>query len=305
MELLTSCRLCARRCGINRLAGETGFCRAGALPRLALASLHYWEEPCISGSRGSGTVFFSRCNLACVYCQNHDISQDDQGSDVSVERLAEIFLEQQQQGAHNLNLVTPTPYVPQIIAALTSARSSGFQLPVVYNTSSYETVETVELLRGWIDVYLPDLKYYNDAAAIRLSKAPGYFRQALQTIQAMADQVGHCCFDSDGMISRGVLIRHLALPGLGRDSRQILQALQEHFGTGIWFSLMNQYTPQPGAEAFPELHRRLTPDEYDGLIDYALSLGLENGFIQEDGAASGQFIPQFNLEGVTKKGGRT
>ena len=300
--LLASCKLCHRRCGINRLAGEIGFCRAGILPRLALASLHYWEEPCISGSRGSGTVFFSRCNLACVYCQNHSISQEDQGIDVSVERLAEIFLELQQQGAHNLNLVTPTPYVPQIIAALSIARSSGLRIPAIYNTSSYETQDAVDALRGWIDIYLPDLKYCSDALAVRYSAAPGYFTHALQSIQIMRDQIGACRFDPDGLLQRGVLIRHLALPGHAADSRAVLDALRLHFGDSVWFSLMGQYTPQTGNAAFPELQRSLAEKEYSDLIDHALSLGLENGFVQEEGSASAQFIPAFNFKGVIAEG---
>lgn len=299
---LQACRLCPRRCGVDRLAGEIGFCRAGALPRVALASLHHWEEPCISGTRGSGTVFFSHCNLACVFCQNHDISQGDQGTDVSIDRLAVIFLEQQERGAHNLNLVTPTPHVPQIIAALSIARRSGFILPVVYNTSAYETVETIDALKGWADVYLPDLKYYDDALATRFSNAPHYFKHATQAIQTMIDQTGPCVFDDDGLLRRGVLIRHLALPGQGADSRQILFAIRERFGLDVWFSLMNQYTPQPDVKDFPELQRQLTDAEYDDLIEYALDLGLENGFIQEPGAASEQYIPAFNLAGVLTQG---
>ena len=302
LSLLQNCHLCPRRCGVDRSSGETGFCRAGAMPRVALASLHHWEEPCISGTRGSGTVFFSRCNLACAFCQNQDISRDDQGTDISIGRLAAIFLEQQERGAHNLNLVTPTPYVPQIIAALVEARRSGFDLPVVYNTSAYETLETIEALRGYVDVYLPDLKYCEDDLAIRFSRAPDYFIHALRAIQAMAEQTGPCEFDDEGLLVRGLLIRHLALPGEGEDSRKILAALREHFGPDVWFSLMNQYTPQPGTESFPELQRRLTDTEYDDLIDYALSLGLENGFIQEPGAASEQFIPTFDLAGVSTRG---
>jgi len=300
-SMLHNCHLCPRHCGADRIAGETGFCRAGALPRVALAALHHWEEPCISGSRGSGTVFFSRCNLACVFCQNHDISQDNQGTDISVDRLAAIFMEQQARGAHNLNLVTPTPHVPQIIEALSLARRSGFDLPVVYNTSAYETVETIESLQGWADVYLPDLKYCNDILATRFSNAPGYFEHASLAIQAMIDQTGPCVFDAEGLLRRGVLIRHLALPGQSADSRQIIAAIRERFGQEVWFSLMNQYTPQPGTEAFPELQGRLTDSEYDNLIEYALSLGLENGFIQEPGTASKQFIPTFNLKGVARK----
>lgn len=301
-SMLRSCRLCPRNCGVDRIAGETGFCRAGFPPRVALAALHQWEEPCISGTRGSGTVFFSCCNLACVFCQNHDISQDDHGTDISVDRLAAIFLEQQKRGAHNLNLVTPTPYVPQILEALSTARRSGFDLPVVYNTSAYENVETIESLRGWVDVYLPDLKYCNDDLAIRLSAAPDYFSHATRAIQAMIGQTGPCVFDDDGLLRRGVLIRHLALPGRSEDSRQILDAIRGLFGPDSWFSLMNQYTPQPGADSFSELGRRLTDSEYGDLIEYALSLGLENGFIQEPGTASEQFIPIFNLMGVTTGG---
>ena len=300
--MLRSCRLCPRRCGANRTQGCTGFCRAGALPRVALASLHHWEEPCISGTRGSGTVFFSRCNLACMFCQNHDISQSDKGSDIKVARLAEIFLEQQERGAHNLNLVTPTPYVPQIIEALSLARRSGFSLTVVYNTSAYETLETIESLRGWVDVFLPDLKYHSDDLAKLLSQAPDYFFHAIEAIQAMINQTGPCVFDTEGFLRSGVLIRHLALPGQGSDSRKVLSAIRERFGPDVWFSLMNQYTPQPRMKAFPELQRRLTEEEYDDLIDYALSLGLENGFIQEAGAASEQFIPAFDLTGISAKG---
>lgn len=300
--MLRSCRLCPRLCGADRTQDETGFCRASTLPRVALASLHHWEEPCISGTQGSGTVFFSCCNLACVFCQNRDISQSSNGIDVTVARLAEIFLEQQERGAHNLNLVTPTPYVPQIIEALSIARRSGFSLTVVYNTSAYETVETIEALRGWVDVYLPDLKYHSDDLASRLSHAPDYFFHATEAIQAMISQTGPCVFDTDGLLRSGVLIRHLALPGQSADSRKVLAAMRERFGPDVWFSLMNQYTPQPRMEAFPELQRRLTDEEYDDLIDFALSLGLENGFIQETGAASEQFIPAFDLTGVSIKG---
>ena len=299
---LHSCRLCPRSCGVDRTAGQTGFCRAGALPRVALASLHQWEEPCLSGTRGSGAIFFSRCNLACVFCQNHPISQQDRGADISIDRLAAVFLEQQHRGAHNLNLVTPTPYVPQIIAALSLARESGFTLPVVYNTSAYDNPETIEMLRGWVDIYLPDLKYCNDALAVRYSRAPDYFSHALRAIDAMIRQVGDCVFDDEGLLQRGVLIRHLALPGQAEDSRRILRLIRETFGPDIWFSLMNQYTPQPGLANFPELARPLTEVEYEGLIDFALSLGLENGFIQEGGAASESFIPFFNLDGVMTGG---
>ena len=301
-SMLSACTLCPHQCGVNRLAGETGRCRAGALPNVALASLHHWEEPCISGLHGSGTVFFSGCNLQCCFCQNQQISQQDFGESVSCERLAEIFLAQQTQGAHNLNLVTPTPYVPQIIAALDLARQAGFSLPVVYNSSAYESPATIQALQGWIDIYLPDYKYFSDELAVSLSGAPGYFLHASAAIQKMFDQVGECEFSPDGLLRRGVLIRHLALPGQAEDSHRILAAIRDNFGANSWFSLMNQYTP-PADTAMPlELARRLTTDEYDELIDFALSLGLENGFIQEAGSASEKFIPDFNLDGILHKG---
>ena len=299
-KLLASCRLCPRQCGVNRLAGETGFCRAGLMPRVALSTLHQWEEPCISGERGSGTVFFAGCNLACSYCQNHRISQQDHGASVSLEHLAEVFWAQQTSGAHNLNLVTPTPFAPQIIAALDLARQSGFALPVVYNTSAYESVETIHALQGWVDIYLPDLKYVSDVLALSLSQAPDYFFHAMNAIGAMQAQVGPAEFDRDGLLRRGVLIRHLALPGQAEDSRQVLAAIHDRFGSEAWFSLMNQYTP-PTDTCIPlELRRRLTNNEYDELIDFALSLGLENGFIQGEGAADEKFIPDFNLDGIIR-----
>ena len=301
-KLLSACQLCPRQCGVNRLAGETGFCRAGLLPRVALASLHRWEEPCISGTRGSGAVFFAGCNLACSYCQNQRISQQDHGVSVSLERLAEIFLTQQNDGAHNLNLVTPTPYAPQIIAALDLARQSGFSLPVVYNTSAYESAETIQALQGWVDIYLPDLKYVSERLSLSLSQAPDYFFHAMNAIDLMRTQVGPAEFDRDGLLRRGLLIRHLALPGQAEDSRLVLSAIHDWFGNETWFSLMNQYTPPASPQPLPELNHRLSATEYDALIDYALSLGLENGFVQDDGSASEKFIPDFNLDGVTTKG---
>lgn len=299
---LSSCQLCPFRCKVNRLLGQKGVCQVGLKPRVALASLHPWEEPCLSGVRGSGTVFFSGCNLSCLYCQNQTISAGYQGTDVSIERLAEIFLEQQQRGAHNLNLVSPTPYVPQIIEALALARGTGFELPVIYNSSAYDSPETIDSLSGWVDVYLPDLKYYSDNLAVTLSRAPGYFSHAMAAIRRMIAQVGPCQFDRDGLLRRGVLIRHLALPGQTEDSRRVLSAMSLQLGPETWFSLMNQYTP-PKERSMPlELGRRITDREYDDLIDFALSLGMENGFIQGEGTASDKFIPDFNLDGVGKKG---
>lgn len=297
-DYLQACRLCPRNCGINRLQGELGFCRAGNNIRLGLVSLHHWEEPCISGTHGSGTIFFSHCNLRCLFCQNHAISQSFTGKEVSVKRLAAIFLEQQQRSAHNINLVTPGHYAPQIVDAIILAKQNRLAVPVIYNTNSYESLATIDLLSGHIDVYLPDLKYYDDQYACRYSAAPGYFRHAAKAIEKMAAQVGEPVFDKDGLICRGVIIRHLALPGLLEDSKKIISYIYHTFGNSVYISLMNQYTPLYRALGHPELGRRLTPADYEALIEYALSLGVENGFIQEGGTVSESFVPAFNMKGV-------
>lgn len=290
---LNSCHLCPRGCGIDRLAGQTGFCGAGRDARVALVSLHQWEEPCLSGDRGSGTVFFSRCNLRCVFCQNHVISQEGAGKDVSIGRLGEMFCEQQARGAHNLNLVSPTPYVPQIIAALDSARSRGFSLPVVYNTNSYETPATVGALAGYVDIYLPDMKYSNQEIALKYSAAPDYFQHAARAIAAMVEQVGPPVFGDDGLMRRGVIIRHLLLPGCVEDSKRVVQYIHRTFGEAVYLSLMSQYTPVYRAAGFPEINRTVELTEYAALVDYACSLGVTNGFAQEGGAARESFIPEF------------
>ncbi len=302
LSMLSHCRLCPRACGVNRLAGERGFCGvAGAEVLAARAALHFWEEPCLSGERGSGAVFFSGCTLRCCFCQNREISRGEAGAPVTVERLAEIFLELQQKGAHNLNLVTPTHYVPQIIAALKRAKAAGFSLPVVYNSSGYERVETLQLLAGLVDVYLPDMKYHSGTLAGRLSAASDYPERALAALDEMVRQTGAPAFDSDGMMRRGVIVRHLALPGQGRDSRAVLKTLLSRYGGKIWLSIMNQYTPPPFALDDEGLDRRLTRREYGRLIDYALRHGAENAFIQEEGTAEESFIPPFDLEGIGRQ----
>jgi putative pyruvate formate lyase activating enzyme len=295
---LKACRLCPRHCGIDRSAGQTGFCGAGRDARIALVSLHQWEEPCLSGDRGSGTVFFSRCNLRCVFCQNHAISQSCAGKEVSADRLGEIFLEQQTRGAHNLNLVSPTPYVPQILAAMTRARARGFTLPVVYNTNSYETPATVGALAGHVDIYLPDLKYVDPAIAVQYSAAPDYFLHAAKAIEAMVEQAGPPVFGNDGLMRRGVIIRHLLLPGLVEDSKRVVDYVRRTFGDAVYLSLMSQYTPVYRAAEYPQINRTIDPAEYTALVDYALSLGLNNGYVQEGGAAKESFIPQFDMRGV-------
>ncbi len=298
--MLNSCVLCPRACKVDRRAGEKGFCRAGSLPAVGLVCLHHWEEPCLSGSRGAGTVFFSHCNLCCSFCQNHTISQEGFGREVTIERLAAIFLEQQASGAHNLDLVTPTHYVPQIAAAMTVAKKNGFTLPVVYNSNAYETEDTVTLLKDHVTIFLPDLKYFADIYARRYSAAPDYFTHASRAIAKMVDLAGPPVFDAAGLMEKGVIVRHLALPGLAKDSRRILDWLWHTFGDTVYISLMNQYTPLYQAGNHPEINRRLTTWEYNQLTDYALKLGIRNCFIQKGKTASIDFVPEFNGDGVER-----
>jgi len=265
---------------------------------VALASLHHWEEPCLSGDRGSGTVFFSHCNLHCVFCQNYAISQDGAGKEVSVERLGVIFGQQQTRGAHNLNLVSPTPYVPQILAAIDHARARGFSLPVVYNTNGYVTTATVRALAGYVDIYLPDLKYFEPRIGVKYSAAPDYFRHASKAVEAMVRQVGPPLFGHGGLIRRGVIIRHLLLPGYVEDSKRVVEYVHRTFGDAVVLSLMSQYTPVYRAAGHPEINRTVEQTEYATLVEYAQSLGVNDGFVQEGGAARESFIPQFDLRGV-------
>ncbi|NLD45911.1 MAG: radical SAM protein [Clostridiaceae bacterium] len=294
MELLEKCRLCPRDCKVNRKQEKKGFCRAGYYPRVARAALHFWEEPCISGSRGSGTVFFSYCSLGCVFCQNYEISREHIGQDITIERLGRIFLELQQQGAHNINLVTPTHYVPQIIKALRSAKSNGLIIPVVYNSSGYETVETIRLLEKHIDIYIPDMKYFDEKYSQKYSHAPDYFKIAVKAVGEMVRQVGPPVFDSNGLILKGVIVRHLMIPGLMFDSKKVIDYLYKTFGNHIYLSIMNQYTPLKSVKEYPELNRTLNPGHYEALIEYAAGLGIENAYIQEGETAKESFIPPFN-----------
>jgi len=289
---ITNCNLCPRRCGVDRTR-RAGFCGAGDKVRIALVSLHQWEEPCLVGERGAGTVFFSYCNLRCVYCQNHEISHGGKGVEVSTERLAEIFLEQQARGAATLDLVTPTHYVPQIIAALDMAKGRGFDLPVVYNSSGYETIETIEALRGYVDIFLPDLKYMRAESGGAYSAAADYFSHASAAIKKMVELTGPVEFSADGQMKKGVLVRHMVLPGHRHESMELIKWLWENFGRTIQVSLMNQYTPLPQVADIPDLNRRVTRREYESLIDYAVSLGVEQGFVQEGETAMESFIPDF------------
>lgn len=298
LNLLKSCNLCPRNCGINRLDGNIGFCNSGKNIKVAKVSLHHWEEPCISGTNGSGTIFFSNCNLQCSFCQNYQISTDGLGKEISIKRLSEIFLEQQKNGAHNINLVTPTHYVPQIIEALNIAKSKGLNLPIVYNTNSYENIDTIKLLKGYIDIYLPDLKYFSDKYSCKYSNSPDYFYHATKAIEEMFSQVGELEIDDKGLVKKGVIIRHLMLPGLLFDSKKIMDYIYNTFSHSVYISIMNQYTPTSHSNKHPEINRPLNPKHYDALIDYCLSLGIKNAFIQEDGTCSESFIPNFDLNGV-------
>lgn len=298
IRYLQDCILCPRECHVDRSNGEQGYCRATEDVVVARAALHFWEEPCISGDEGSGTVFFSGCALGCIYCQNHNIASNKIGKKISIERLGEIFLELQDKSANNINLVTPSHYIIQIIEALDVARKKGLQIPVVYNSSGYEKVESLALLESYIDVYLPDFKYYDSSPAAKYSNCPDYFAFASKAIKEMVRQVGDPVFNQKGILEKGVIVRHLCLPGHLKDSKKIIKYLYETFGDTIYISIMNQYTPLENVQDYPEINRTITEDEYNELIDYAIELGVENGFIQEGDTASESFIPQFDEEGV-------
>ncbi|MDO4733070.1 MAG: radical SAM protein [Bacillota bacterium] len=296
--LLRACRLCPRSCAANRLAGEKGVCGCDSNLQIARAALHMWEEPCISGEEGSGTVFFAGCALGCVFCQNRKIARARAGRIVSRERLVEIFFALQQQGANNINLVTAGHYIPQVALALQEARAAGLCIPVVYNSGGYELPESLKLLDGLVDIYLPDLKYASPALSQRYAHAEDYFPRACAALEEMFRQAGEPVFDERGILQRGMVVRHLALPGQGEDSKAILRYLWETYGDRIYISLMSQYTPLPHCRDFPELQRKLSDAEYEELIDYAVGLGIENGFIQEGDAAEESFIPAFDCSGV-------
>lgn len=298
MKLLEKCNLCMRNCNVNRNKGVKGVCNSTNNIRIARAALHFWEEPCISGENGSGTVFFSNCNLKCVFCQNYEISSEGFGKEITVDRLADIFIELQEKGANNINLVTPTHFVPQIIEALKIAKNNGLDLPIVYNTNSIDTLDTIKALKGYIDVYLPDFKYFEDKYAMKYSKIKGYSKNVIDVIDEMIKQVGAPKFNKDGIIEKGVIVRHLLLPGLLFDSKKVVDAIYNNFGDNVYISLMNQYTPIHNAKMYPEINKSINEKTYDVLIDYALSIGVKNGFIQESGTNSKEFVPDFNNEGV-------
>lgn len=297
---MTLCYVCPHRCGVDRPAslngdGTFGSCGCGLLPIVARASLHNWEEPCISGTKGSGTIFFSGCNLHCVFCQNHQISCEGIGKEISIERLREIYFELIAQGAHNINLVTPTHFVEAILTSL----QDPLPVPVVYNSSGFETLDTLRRLRGKVQIYLPDLKYSDNLAAIKYSNAPDYFRIATTAIKEMHKQVGDYQLDTNDLLTSGVVIRHLVLPGMLENSKKIIDWVAKTFQPGqVLFSLMQQYIPCGDAEKYPEINRKLTPAEYEEIEQYLLASPIEDGFLQEGTAASEDFIPKFDLRGI-------
>ena len=300
-ESYLSCEICPRTCKVNRQNGQTGVCKVTSQLKVARAALHFWEETCISGTKGSGTVFFSGCSMHCVFCQNEAISQGDSGKEISKERLAEIFLELQEKGANNINLVTPGQYVPHIVRAVERARNEGLKLPIVYNTSSYEKVDTLKHLEGIVDVYLPDFKYYSKELAAKYSNAPDYPEIAKTAIAEMVRQQPQPVFyekDGQELMKNGVIVRQLLLPGQLQDAKNIIKYLHETYGNQIYISLMNQFTPLPHVEKYPELNKKVSKRSYEKYIDYAIEIGIENGFIQEGNVAEESFIPKFDGEGV-------
>lgn len=293
MEELSSCTICPHNCKVNRLAGNVGRCKASDKVKIALVSLHNFEEPCISGKNGSGTVFFSNCNLNCVFCQNYEISQLGNGKEITIKELAKIFIDQQNNNAENINLVTPTIYVHQIIEAIKIARKDGLKIPIIYNSNGYENVETVKKLNGYIDIYLPDLKYSNNKIAYKYSKVKNYFENAVQAIQEMYNQVGPPNLDENGMIKRGLIIRHLVLPNNIQNSKEVLKWISDNMDKNVFVSVMAQYFPTHKAKEFPEINRKLRLKEYRKIEEYLYSLNLENGYIQELGTDEEEYVPDF------------
>lgn len=290
---LKNCRLCPRNCGADRTRGNNGYCRAGASAKIARSAPHMWEEPCISGENGSGAVFFSHCNMQCVFCQNYKISRLGMGYEITEAELAAEFLRLEGLGVHNINLVTPTHFVPQIIRTIDTAKSAGLSIPVIYNTGGYETVETIEMLNGYIDIYMPDIKYYSDEYAVKYSAAPGYFKTASAALEKMLEQTGANVFDENGMMQRGVLVRHMLLPGLLNDSKKIIDYVFNSCGDNVYLSIMSQYTPSGDLSRCGELNRRVNPRAYNALVDYCARKGIKNAFIQEPSSANSCFIPDF------------
>lgn len=298
MNKYENCLLCPRKCGINRSTGQTGVCGVSSEIKVARAALHYWEEPCISGKRGSGAVFFSGCSLHCVFCQNREISDGKAGKLISKERLSDIFMELADKGANNINLVTPGQYIPDIVWAVNDAKSRGMKLPIIYNTSGYENVTELKLLEGIVDVYLPDFKYMDSTLSAKYSRAKDYPSVAKQALSEMVrQQPGVVIDDATGLIQKGVIVRQLLLPGHVNDAKAILKYLHDTYQDSIYISMMSQFTPI-ALKDYPEINRTVTRREYERLVDYAIKIGITNAFIQEGNVAKDSFIPAFDGEGV-------
>lgn len=298
MNKYENCLLCPRKCGINRSTGQTGVCGVSSEIKVARAALHYWEEPCISGKRGSGAVFFSGCSLHCVFCQNREISDGKEGKVISKERLSDIFMELADKGANNINLVTPGQYIPDIVWAVNDAKSRGMKLPIIYNTSGYENVTELKLLEGIVDVYLPDFKYMDSTLSARYSRAKDYPSVAKQALSEMVRQQPDVVIDNaTGLIQKGVIVRQLLLPGHVNDAKVVLKYLYDTYHDHVYISMMSQFTPI-ALKDYPEINRTVTRREYERLVDYALEIGITNAFIQEGDVAKDSFIPAFDCEGV-------
>lgn len=295
LQLLKECTLCPHMCKVNRLENKFGRCKCNSSIRIALVSLHHFEEPCISGTNGSGTIFFSGCNLNCMFCQNYKISQTATGKITTINELAEIFLNQQKTGAHNINLVTPTMYVPQIIEALKLAKQQGLEIPIIYNSNGYENLETIRLLNGFVDIYLPDFKYFYDDIAKKYSNINNYFNIASKSILEMYYQVGLPQFDSSGLLQKGLLIRHLVLPNNIDNTKQVLLWIKQNLPKNVYISLMAQYFPTYLAKTDTTINRKLLPEEYNEVKDYFYSLDFVNGYMQELGDHEEEYVPDFDI----------
>ncbi len=294
LELLEKCAICPHNCGINRLNNQIGRCKSKDTVKVALYSTHNFEEPCISGKKGSGTVFFSNCNMNCVFCQNYEISQQGKGKEISIEELADIFIKQQKKDVENINLVTPTSYVPQIIEAIKIARGNGLKLPIVYNTNGYEKVETLKMLDGFVDIYLPDFKYSDNELGKRLSKVDNYFEIATEALKEMYRQTGKAVFNDEGIMQRGMIIRHLVLPNHILNSRRVLKWINENMHD-VYVSVMAQYFPTYKAKEIDDISRKLTKEEYEQIENYLYRLDLENGYIQELGEHEEEYVPHWEF----------
>ena len=292
---LEKCNVCPRECKVNRIEGQVGNCRASNKIEISLVSLHMYEEPCISGENGSGTIFFSHCNLHCMFCQNYEISQNiNKGREITIEELSDIMINQQEKGAHNINLVTPTMYVYHIKEAIKIAKEKGLNIPIIYNSNGYEKVETLKELEGYIDVYLPDLKYYSDEIAIKYSKAPNYFEVASKAILEMVRQVGGPKFDENGIIQKGVMIRHLILPNHMQNTKNILKWIKENMPEKVYINVMAQYFPTYKAKEDALINRKLTRKEYKEIEKYFYLLDFKNGYIQELGEHEEEYVPKWD-----------